>query len=148
MLGLLEASGVASIMPFVYSNTYIPRYARLAFSDADTFLFFLAAMVFILVGGRIVVGPFGVSPMSYHPVRSDKSILLHVTGEFSFLTGAHQAAAENGCGDWSRRKYLASPGISRMRASPLQDDDMHLAQGRSVRKQSFGHVGALPAACL
>jgi hypothetical protein len=152
-LGLLEAAGVAipsrahASRRRATATRILPRYARLAFSDANAFLFFLAAMVFIFVGGRIVEGPFGVSPMSYHPVRSDKSILLHVIGEFSFLTGAHQSAAENGCGNWSGKKYLASPGISRMRASPVQDDGMHLAQGRSVRKQWFGHAGALLEHC-
>ena len=63
VLGLLEAAGVASIMPFVamlmnpaivHSNTYLAAlYARLAFSDANAFLLFLAATVFVAVVGRI-----------------------------------------------------------------------------------------------
>jgi ABC-type multidrug transport system fused ATPase/permease subunit len=63
VLGLLEAAGVASIMPFVavvmhpgivHSNTYLGAlYARLAFSDTNAFLFFLAAAVFVVVVGRI-----------------------------------------------------------------------------------------------
>jgi ATP-binding cassette, subfamily B, bacterial PglK len=63
ILGLLEAGGVASIMPFlavlmnpsiVHSNTYLAAlYSRLAFSDASGFLFFLAATVFVVVVGRI-----------------------------------------------------------------------------------------------
>jgi ATP-binding cassette, subfamily B, bacterial PglK len=63
VLGLLEAAGVASIMPFVavllnpaivHSNTYLAAlYVRLGFSDAKAFLFFLAAMVFVVVVGRM-----------------------------------------------------------------------------------------------
>jgi ATP-binding cassette, subfamily B, bacterial PglK len=63
VLGLLEAAGVASVMPFVailmhpgivQSNTYLAAlYARLAFSDANAFLLFLAAMFFVVVVGRI-----------------------------------------------------------------------------------------------
>jgi len=56
ILGLLEAGSVASIMPFlavlmhpgiVQSNTYLAAlYSRLAFSDTNAFLVFLAAVVF------------------------------------------------------------------------------------------------------
>jgi ATP-binding cassette, subfamily B, bacterial PglK len=64
VLALLEAAGVASIMPLVavlmhpgivQSNTYLAAlYARLAFSDINAFLLFLAGMVFIVVVGRVV----------------------------------------------------------------------------------------------
>jgi ATP-binding cassette, subfamily B, bacterial PglK len=63
ILGLLEAGSVASIMPFlavlmhpgiVQSNTYLAAlYSRLAFSDTNAFLVFLAAVVFVVVVGRI-----------------------------------------------------------------------------------------------
>ena len=63
VLGLLEAAGVASIMPFlavlmnpsiIHSNAYLAAlYSRLAFSDANAFLLFLAATVFVVVVGRI-----------------------------------------------------------------------------------------------
>jgi ATP-binding cassette, subfamily B, bacterial PglK len=63
ILGLLEAAGVASVMPFVavvmhpgivQSNAYLAAlYERLAFSDTNAFLFFLAAAVFVVVVGRI-----------------------------------------------------------------------------------------------
>jgi ABC-type multidrug transport system fused ATPase/permease subunit len=62
---LMEAAGVASIMPFlavlmhpglVQSNTYLAAlYGRLAFSDANAFLYFLAAIVFLVVVGRIAL---------------------------------------------------------------------------------------------
>ena len=63
ILGLLEAAGVASVMPFVavvmhpaiiHSNAYLGAlYERLGFSDTNAFLFFLAAAVFVIVVGRI-----------------------------------------------------------------------------------------------
>jgi len=63
VLGLLEAGGVASIMPFiavvmqpdlVHRNSYLAAlYERLAFSDIKTFLLFMAGAVFVVVVGRI-----------------------------------------------------------------------------------------------
>jgi ABC-type multidrug transport system fused ATPase/permease subunit len=63
ILGLLEGGGVASIMPFiavvmrpgiVHSNRYLATlYERMAFTDTNSFLFFLAGVVFVLVVSRI-----------------------------------------------------------------------------------------------
>src|SRR6476646_6686531 len=63
ILGVLEAGGVASIMPFlavlthpaiVHSNTYLATlYSRLAFPNTNAFLIFLATVVFVVVVGRI-----------------------------------------------------------------------------------------------
>jgi ABC-type bacteriocin/lantibiotic exporter with double-glycine peptidase domain len=63
ILGLLEGAGVASIMPLVavvmqpglvHSNHYLATaYDRLAFTDTNSFLFFLAFVVLVLVIGRI-----------------------------------------------------------------------------------------------
>src|SRR5262245_41402039 len=63
ILGLLEAGGVATIMPFlavllkpelVRSSDYLAAlYSRLEFADINGFLFFLALMFFIIVVGRI-----------------------------------------------------------------------------------------------
>jgi ABC-type multidrug transport system fused ATPase/permease subunit len=63
VLALLEAAGVASVMPFlavlthpdiVHSNAYLAAlYEWLACSDTKMFLFFLAAMVLGVVVGRI-----------------------------------------------------------------------------------------------
>lgn len=63
LLGLLEAAGVASVMPFVavvmhptivHSNVYLATlYERLAFSDVNSFLLLLAAVVFVVVVGRV-----------------------------------------------------------------------------------------------
>ena len=63
ILGLLEAGGVASIMPFlavlmkpsiVQNNAYFAAlYSGLAFSDTNAFLVFLAAVVFVVAIGRI-----------------------------------------------------------------------------------------------
>jgi ABC-type multidrug transport system fused ATPase/permease subunit len=63
LLGLLEAAGVASVMPFVavvmhpnfiHSNAYLAMlYEWLAFSDVNKFLLLLAAVIFVIVVGRI-----------------------------------------------------------------------------------------------
>ena len=63
MMGLLEAAGVASIMPFiavllkpdiVRTNKYLGAlHSQLGFSTTDSFLFFLAATAFLVVVGRI-----------------------------------------------------------------------------------------------
>jgi ABC-type multidrug transport system fused ATPase/permease subunit len=74
ILALLEATGVASIMPFVavllhpsivQSNVYLKAaYEGLAFSDVKVFLFFLAAIMFVIVMSRIVVAALTQYAMS------------------------------------------------------------------------------------